>query len=127
MIDIKIQERDYRFITDERARDVYDRLCAACDAREGGITVADQQLIGDYARAEQLKYQLDEDILTRGIGKERHNGRQSYWEENKSIARRQSTIEQQRKLLAELKLSAQSRKADTAPVVVDDFDEFIGH
>ena len=125
-MDEMIRARDFAVVTDERARDVYDRLCAACDAREGGMTVADQQVIGDYARAEQLKYLLDADILTRGIGKERHNGRQTYWEENKSIGRRQSTIEQQRKLLAELKLSAQSRKADTAPVVVDDFDEFVG-
>lgn len=124
-MDERIRERDFAVVTDARARDIYDRLCAACDAREGGMTVADQQVIGDYARAEQLKYLLDADILERGIGKERHNGRQSYWEENKSIARRQSTIEQQRKLLAELKLSAQSRKADVAPVVVDDFDEFI--
>lgn len=125
-MDQVIRERDFRVITDERARDIYDRLCAACDAREGGMTVADQQVIGDYARAEQLKYLLDADILERGIGKERHNGRQTYWEENKSLSRRQATIEQQRKLLAELKLSAQSRKADTAPVVVDDFDEFVG-
>ena len=124
-MDMTIRDRDFAVVTDERARDIYDRLCAACDAREGGMTVADQQVIGDYARAEQLKYLLDADILERGIGKERHNGRQSYWEENKSLARRQSTIEQQRKLLAELKLSAQSRKADVAPVVVDDFDEFI--
>ena len=124
-MDMTIRERDFAVVTDARARDIYDRLCAACDAREGGMMVADQQLIGDYARAEQLKYLLDADILERGIGKERHNGRQSYWEENKSLARRQSTIEQQRKLLAELKLSAQSRKADVAPVVVDDFDDFI--
>lgn len=125
-MDMTIRDRDFAVITDERARDIYERLCAACDAREGGMTVADQQVIGDYARAEQLKYLLDADILARGIGKERHNGRQSYWEENKSLSRRQATIEQQRKLLAELKLSAQSRKADVAPVVVDDFDEFIG-
>lgn len=124
-MDMTIRDRDFAVVTDTRARDIYDRLCAACDAREGGMTVADQQVIGDYARAEQLKYMLDADILQRGIGKERHNGRQSYWEENKSISRRQATIEQQRKLLAELKLSAQSRKADVAPVVVDDFDEFI--
>lgn len=125
-MDKVLMERDFKVVTDDRARDVYLRLCGACDAREGGMQVADQQLIGDYARAEQLKYMLDDDIIARGIGKERHNGRQSYWEENKSISRRQATIEQQRKLLAELKLSAQSRKADVAPVVVDDFDEFVG-
>lgn len=111
-------------IHNDRAIGVYELLCAACEARDGGMTDADQMLIGDYARAEELKCIYLEDIAKRGLGQERSNGRQKYWQENKSPAQLRSTIEQQRKLLNELKLTPVSRKANTATYQGDDFDAF---
>ncbi|MEG1892239.1 MAG: hypothetical protein RR301_12535, partial [Clostridia bacterium] len=70
------------------------------------------------AHAEQIKQALLVDIKERGIGKERYNGRQTYWQENKSPAQLRAFAEQQRKHLSELRLTPNSRKA--APVMIDD-------
>ena len=99
-------------ITDQKARRMYDRLCDACEKRVGGMTDPDQ-----------MKQMLQEDIAKRGIGEERRNGRQTYWAENKSLAQLRAFCETQRKGMAELKLTPQSRKAETV-VVDDDFDSF---
>ena len=58
------------------------------------------------------------DVNERGIGSERSNGRQKYWQENKSVAQVRAYAEQQRKHLSELRLTPNSRKA--APVMIDD-------
>ena len=117
--------RDMHFerITDEKARQVYDYLCDACDRRTGGITDADQMLVADYAYAEQVKGVLVDDIAQRGIGQERHNGRQKYWQDNKSLAHLRSYCDQQRKLLAELRLTPNGRRAESIDID-DDFDSF---
>ena len=90
-------------ITEENAVKIYDALCEACEMREGGMTDPDQMLVADIARAEQIKQALIADVNERGIGSERSNGRQKYW---------------QGKHLSELRLTPNSRKA--APVMVDD-------
>lgn len=106
------------------AIDAYDRLCSICDAREGGMTDADQMLVYSYARAEDIKQMCIDDIAQRGLGCERSNGRQRYWQENKAVGHERSSAEQQRKLLAELRLTPSARKA--APMSIDegDFDSF---
>ncbi len=110
-------------ITEKNAMDMYDMLCAACEQREGGMTDADQMLVADIARAEQIKQALIADIGKRGIGSERSNGRQKYWQDNKSVAQVRAYAEQQRKHLSELRLTPNSRKA--APVMLeDDFNAF---
>lgn len=117
--------RDQHFdrISNEKARAVYDALCDACERRPGGMTDADQMLVGDVAYAEQVKQMLMDDIATRGLGCERSNGRQKYWQENKSPAQLRAYCDQQRKHLAELRLTPNGRKA--APVEIpDDFDSF---
>ena len=87
------------------------------------MTDADQMLVADVAIAEQIKEQLTDDIAARGIGKEMHNGRQKYWQDNKSLAHLRAYCEAQRKTLAELRLTASARKA--ADVEIDgDFDSF---
>ena len=53
-----MKEQHFSRINDERARQVYDYLCASCELREGGLTDADQMLVYDYAYAEQVKQQL---------------------------------------------------------------------
>lgn len=62
-----MKEQHFSRINDERARQVYDYLCASCELREGGLTDADQMLVYDYAYAEQVKQQLQDDIKARGI------------------------------------------------------------
>lgn len=114
----ELKQRHLETITRECAVDMYEKLCAACEMREGGMTDPDQMLVADIARAEQIKQALLDDIAARGIGQERYNGRQRYWQENKSVAQVRAFAEQQRKHLSELRLTPNSRKA--APVMVDD-------
>ena len=110
-------------ITDSRARHMYDRLCDACEKRIEGMTDPDQMLVADIAYAEQIKQMLMDDIAQRGLGQERYNGRQKYWQENKSPAQLRAYTEQQRKHLGELKLTPAKR--GSAPVEVDDdFEKF---
>ena len=119
----ELRAEHFERITDERARRVYDYLCDACDGRPGGMTDADQMLIADIAFAEQMKGLYAQDIAERGIGQERYNGRQKYWQENRSPAQIRALSEQQRKHLAELRLTPNGRKA-AAVEIDDDFDKF---
>ncbi len=118
-----LKAKHMQTITEENAVAMYDMLCAACEQREGGMTDADQMLVADIARAEQIKQSLIADIAKRGIGGERSNGRQKYWQDNKSVAQVRAYCEQQRKHLSELRLTPNSRRA--APVMIDDeFNDF---
>lgn len=119
----QLREEHLGEITNEKARHVYDQLCAACDRREGGMEDADQMLVADIAFAEQVKEMLKEDILKRGIGKEMSNGRQRYWQDNKSLAHLRAYCESQRKHLNELRLTPVGRKAAQIQID-DDFDSF---
>lgn len=110
-------------ITDPDARRMYGRLCDACERRAGGITDADQMIVADICYAEQIKTMLQRDIAERGIGQERYNGRQKYWAENKSLAQLRGFTESQRKLLAELRLTPNGRRAASVEID-DDFDNF---
>lgn len=118
-----LKKEHWTRITDPDARRMYGRLCEACEKRAGGITDADQMIVADVAYAEQIKGLLQKDIAERGIGQERYNGRQKYWAENKSLAQLRAFTESQRKLLAELRLTPNGRRA--ASVEIDDeFDSF---
>lgn len=119
----RMRKTAWERITDPKARKMYDTLTEACEQRPGGMTDPDQMLIGDVAYLEQIKELLREDIAKRGIGQERSNGRQRYWADNKSLAHYRSSCESQRKLMAELRLTPNARKAEQV-VVNDDFDEF---
>lgn len=119
----ELREEHFRRIADERARRMYDLLCDACEKRSNGMTDADQMLIADVSYAEQVKQMLMDDIAERGLGQERYNGRQKYWAENKSPAQLRAYTEQQRKHLAELRLTPTGRKAATVEID-DDFDKF---
>ena len=118
-----LKREHWQRITDERARKMYKRLCEACERRTDGLTIADQMLVADVAYAEQMKQMLQDDIAVRGVGTERRNGRQVYWAENKSLAQYRAFSEQQRKHLAELKLTPSKRQA-AAVEIDDDFDRF---
>ena len=119
----QLKREHYQRITEPKARRMYNRLCDACERRQEGMTDADQMLIADVAFAEQIKQALMDDIAARGVGCERRNGRQVYWAENKSISQLRACSEQQRKHMAELKLTPGGRKEKTVEVD-DDFDTF---
>lgn len=123
-MDAALRERHLERITDPRAVNVYDALCAACDGRDGGMTPADQMIVRDIAYAEQIKGLLTADIAERGVGRERSNGRQRYYEENKSLGQLRAYVEQQRKLLGELRLTPASRKAEAVSLEDDAFNDF---
>ena len=123
MINEAMREEHFQRITDERARAMYDRICAACDSREEGIRDPDQMIAADIAYAEQIKQMLQDDIIARGIGCERRNGRQTYWQDNKSLAHFRAYSEQQRKQLGELRLTPVRRRAAVISIE-DDFDTF---
>ena len=67
-----------------------------------------------------MKQQLQDDFNARGIGREYTNGRQKYWQDNKSVPQLRAYCDQQRKTLAELRLTPTSRKA-AALDLDDDF------
>ena len=119
----KLRKEHWQRITDPKARGRYSLLCDACEKRADGLTDADQMLVADVAYAEQIKQMLMDDIAARGIGTERSNGRQRYWQDNKSIAQLRAYTEQQRRLLAELRLTPNGRKAATVNID-DDFENF---
>lgn len=119
----ELRDMHMKSIEDPAAVSMYEMLCDACEGRDGGMTDPDQMLIADAARLEQTKQILIADIRERGIGQERKNGRQTYYQENKSVAAVRGVMEQQRKLLSELRLTPNSRKADVV-AVNDEFSDF---
>ena len=118
-----LKREHFKKITDPIARRMYNRLCDACEKRAEGITDPDQMLVADIAYAEQIKQMLMDDIAARGLGQERYNGRQKYWQENKSPSQLRAYCEQQRKHLGELKLTPAKRQA-AAVEIDDEFDSF---
>ena len=111
-------------ITDPAAVELYDRLCAACETRAGGLTDPEQALVADVAMLEQLKRQLYEDIRQRGVVELFRNGRQHMMRENKSVSSAKAIMDQQRKHLAELRLTPNSQKSAMVAIPGDGFDEF---
>jgi len=120
-----MKREHFKRITDPDARRMYNRLVTACEQRQDGMTDPDQMLVADVAYAEQLKQMLIQDVKERGIGQERSNGRQRYWQENKSPAQIRALTEQQRRHMAELRITPGGRKAAPVTVEIDDeFDKF---
>lgn len=119
----QMRAEHFRRIESEAARAMYERLCDACDQRPGGMSPAEQMMVADIAYEEQVKQLLMDDIVKRGLGQERYNGRQKYYQENRSPAQYRAFCDQQRKQLAELRLTPASRKAEQIQIE-DDFDAF---
>ena len=122
MINETLRNQHMDTITSAEAIYMYDQLCAACDRREGGVTDADQMLIADCARAEDIKMILLADIKKRGVGREKYNGCQSYFQKNSSIPALTKFSDHQRKIMAELRLTPSARKAESIPLS-DGFDD----
>ena len=102
---------------------MYESLCAACEKRPEGLSDQDQMMVADITTMEKLKQQLYDDIRKRGVVEDFRNGRQRMMRDNKSVQNVRMLMDQQRKHLAELRLTPNSRKA--AQVSLDDgFDDF---
>ena len=114
----ELKLRHLATITHESAVEMYEKTVRRLRTARGRHDRPRPDACADIARAEQIKQQLLDDIAKRGIGQERSNGRQKYWQENRSVAQVRAYAEQQRKHLSELRLTPNSRKA--ASVLMDD-------
>lgn len=119
-----LREEHFKTLIDPLAKEAYDLLLDACEKREGGATDADQMLIYAYARSEDIKQICIEDMAKNGLGKERYNGRQHYFQENKAIGHERAAAEQQRKILNDLRLTPLARKALPVSIDEDQFENF---
>lgn len=118
-----LKEAHFAEIQSERARALYEKLEAICTERDGGCDEATLTLIADVARNEQLKELLQKDIAERGIGGMFRNYRQTYYKPNESVKELRAVMDQQRRILKELRLTPASRGAEDAPLD-DGFGDF---
>lgn len=123
MVNEALRADHFEQITTERARRMYDYLCQACDRRQDGLTDPDQALIADCAYMEQTKELMQAHIREHGLGWERTNGRQRYYQENKNLGLYRMYSDQQRKILGELRLTP-CRRGAAQVSIDDDFDSF---
>ena len=113
-------------VSNRHAIALYDSLCAQLGP---ALTTGAQHIIGDIAILEQFKQDLYADIKDRGTVSDFKNGRQTMKIVNKSGPQIRLYMDQQRKLLAELKLtpsslSVKSSSSQGGPAMKDDFDRF---
>ncbi|MET3507043.1 P27 family phage terminase small subunit [Halalkalibacter oceani] len=82
-------------------------------------------IINNFALLEQMKLDLIADIRKRGVVELFKNGSQEMMRDNKSVDKVMKTIEQQRRLLAELRLTPASEREIVGVVAtVEESDEF---
>jgi P27 family predicted phage terminase small subunit len=82
-------------------------------------------IINNFALLEQLKLDLLKDIKERGVVELFKNGSQEMMRDNKSVEKVMNTIERQRRLLAELRLTPASEREIVGMVAtVEESDEF---
>lgn len=104
---------------------LYDQLCQVVAERPDGIDPAAQHIVAQIAELERIAELAREDIRQKGIRDKYRNGRQIVDRENKSINTIQRCIEQQRKLMSELRITPASRKtAQQGSIFDDNFDSF---
>lgn len=111
-------------VTSENALALYDSLCAQLGQN---LTNGAQHIIGDICVLEQFKQDLYADIKKRGSVASFKNGRQEMSIVNKSGPQIRQYMEQQRKLLGELKLTPASlsvKASSGGTAKKDDFENF---
>lgn len=114
-----------QFADDPAAVRLYDQLCAVVAARPEGIDDAAQHLVAQVAELERIRSLAREDVNTNGLTKNFTNGRQRLRVDNKSVGLIMKAGEQQRKLMAELRITPASRRdMQQLGMFGDDFDDF---
>ena len=93
---------------DQAAVELYDRICQAATAANGGLTDTMQQIAYMIADQEIVANKYREDIRRHGVRETWYNGRQRGERENKSCAALRSCCDTQRKMMAELKITPAS-------------------
>lgn len=97
------------YITREEAKVIFNILAEELE-KEDELNARSIMLVNNIALLEQMKFNLYDDILTRGVVELFVNGSQELWRDNKSVDKIKGIVEQQRKLQAELKLTPASEK-----------------
>ncbi len=104
---------------------LYGRLCQVVGDRPEGIDAAAQHIVAQIAELERIAELARQDIADKGLRDKYRNGRQIVERENKSISTIQRCIEQQRKLMSELRITPASRRTSRqGSMFDDDFDTF---
>lgn len=93
---------------DDKAVAMYERVCVAAQAANGGLTDTMQQIAYMIADQEMVANKYRDDIRRRGVRETWYNGRQHGERENKSCAALRACCDTQRKLMAELKITPAS-------------------
>ncbi len=114
------QEHMQRLADCETAIGLYDRLCVVVSARPEGIADASQHLVAQIAELERIMELARADVAAKGIRDPYRNGRQVLDRENRSIGTIQRCIEQQRKLMSELRITPASRRDSLTGSLLDD-------
>lgn len=121
MVDEKLRDWHLTQLKTTCAAALYDRLCAACEKRPGGIRDCDQDLIFDACTTEDIKEQLRRDIKDRGVIALTINGGQRFAKENKSVALLRGYLDSQRKIYSDLRITPAKRGEEEAADT--DFDD----
>ena len=98
-----------KYITRDEAKQLFQVLCDELE-KEDSLDSRSIMLVNNIVLLEQMKYNLYDDILTRGVVELFVNGSQELFRDNKSVDKIKAIVEQQRKLQAELKLTPASEK-----------------
>lgn len=110
-----------RRITSQRARAYYEDLAGQV-GKARMLTPSVDNMLQDIAYLEQLKEAFELDIEKRGATELFAQGRQKLYRENKSVAGLCRVTEQQRKLLAALKLIQPGGDDEPAQEEADAFE-----
>lgn len=108
-------------ITSQRARAYYEDLAGQV-GKARMLTPSVDNMLQDIAYLEQLKEEFERDIEKRGATELFQQGRQKLYRENKSVAGLCRVTDQQRKLLAALKLIQPTGDDEPAQEEADAFE-----
>ena len=125
-MDQQLKEMFLAQVSNTSAIALYDKLCAQMGSQ---LNEGTQHIIGDICILEQFKQDLYKDIKERGSMAKFKQGRQEMLIINKSGPQIRQYMDQQRRLLGELKLTPASLSAAKPsktgqPAGKDDFEQF---
>ncbi|MBO4794299.1 MAG: P27 family phage terminase small subunit [Deltaproteobacteria bacterium] len=123
-VNAELRENHLAQLETDAAKALYDRTLSQCQARPGGLRPADQDMIFDLCKAEDIKSALQQDLRERGVMVTVRNGRQVFKKENPSVTRLRSFVELQRKLRGDLRLIPPKSAQEEEEAPEDDFESF---
>lgn len=112
-----------RIIRRKAAKDLFNIIIQEL-AADDNLNERTILLVDSMALLEQLKHQHLDDIKERGVVEFFKQGAQELYRDNKSVDKILKIVEQQRRLLAEMKLTPASEKKIVEEVEKDDFEDF---